>query len=200
MPGRAKTRLVPRLGAWRSAQLHARLTEGALRAALAARCGSVELHATQPRHAFFRYCASRHRVRVFGQRGRDLGERMERALAASLRRFRAVLIVGCDLPELGPGELRRAARLLRGACDVVLAPAEDGGYGLIGARRPSGFAFRGIEWGGKRVLEQTRCALSAARLRVRELAPVWDLDRVEDLERLAAVRMRRRSASPLGKG
>src|SRR5262245_63064687 len=99
LPGRAKTRLIPRLGAWRAARLHARLTAAALRTARAARCGEVELQIKQ-------------------QRGRDLGERMFRAFAKALRRHRRVILIGTDCPVLKAADLRRAARLLCGACDA----------------------------------------------------------------------------------
>src|SRR5437879_10054624 len=69
---------------------------------------------------------------------------MYRALAAALRRYSAALLIGTDCPVLRPQDLRRATRLLRGGCDVVLSPAEDGGYALIGARRVSWRLFDGI--------------------------------------------------------
>ena len=189
VPGRAKTRLAARLGDWRAARLHARLALRAIRSARDA-CDWVELHGT-PRasHAFFRHCASRFALTLRPQRGADLGERMYRALAAGLRRFRAAILVGTDCPGLRPRDLRRAARLLRCACDVVLAPAEDGGYGLIGARRLSPALFEGVSWGSAQVFAQTVHRLSLAGLRWRALRTLWDVDRPEDLERLAAERM-----------
>src|SRR5256885_854448 len=146
-PGAAKTRLIPRLGAWRAARLQARLTMRALRTALAADCGPVELHGSEARHRFFAHCRNKFRVEVKGQRGTDLGARMHGALAAALRRRRAAILIGTDCPALRPADLRRAARLLRGAREAVLAPAEDGGYALIGARRASPALFEGIAWG-----------------------------------------------------
>lgn len=188
-PGRAKTRLAPRLGDWGAARLQARLTLNALRTAQAAACGVVELHGT-PRasHAFFRYCRGKFGVPLKAQRGCDLGERMYRALARALRLHRVALLIGTDCPALGSRDLRRAARLLRGACSVVLAPAEDGGYVLIGARRLSPALFGGVAWGGGRVLQQTARGLRAAGLRWRALRTLWDVDRPEDLDRLAALR------------
>lgn len=170
VPGRVKTRLVPRLGAWRAARLHRRLTQHALLTARAAACGPVALRLT---HA---------------QRGRDLGERMHHALSRALRRHRAAIIIGSDCPALRPAHIRRAARWLAGGADVVLGPAEDGGYVLIGARRVSPRIFAGIDWGTGSVYARTVEKLSALGYRWRALEPLWDVDRPQDLERLRSLR------------
>jgi len=189
LPGRAKTRLVPRLGAWGAAKLQARLTERAARTALASRCGAVELHGTpRVRHPFFLRLQSRHGVTLRAQRGRDLGERMHRALAAALRRRRYAILIGVDAPELRAADLRRALRLLRSGCDTVLAPAEDGGYALIGCRVAPRPVFEHIAWGGNDVYVQTVQRLTRMRLRWRALRTVWDIDRPADVERLAVRR------------
>ena len=177
--GRVKTRLVPRLGESGAARLHLRLTRAALRTAQAARCGPVELHASA-RHSHFRA------ARV--QRGADLGERMYRALSGALRRHRGAIVIGTDCPALRPADLQRAARLLAGGCDVVLAPAEDGGYVLIGARRISPLWFAGIPWGTPEVYRATLERLSSSGCRWRALRRLWDLDRPEDLDRLRSLR------------
>ncbi len=170
VPGRVKTRLVPRLGEWRAARLHARLTRHALRTARTAACGPVELYDTSK------------------QRGADLGERMHHALARALRRHRGAIIIGADCPALRPRDLRRAARWLAGGCDVVLAPAEDGGYALIAARRVSALLFSRVAWGGPDVYETTVRKLVSLGYRWRTLERVWDVDRPEDLERLGWLR------------
>lgn len=170
VPGRVKTRLVPRLGEWGAARLHARLTARALRIAAAAACGPVALHDTAK------------------QRGADLGERMYRALAQALRRHRGAILIGTDCPALRSSDLQRAARLLAGGCEVVLAPAEDGGYVLIGARRLSPQLFAGIEWGTSSVYDATAKRLADSGYRWRELRRLWDIDRPEDLERFRSLR------------
>jgi len=176
LAGRVKTRLVPRLGAAAAARLHMRLVENALRTARDARCGPVELHVTRPHRLFSG-------VEIRWQRGGDLGERMHHALRDALRRHRRAIVIGADAPALAPADLQRAARLLQGDADVVLAPAEDGGFALLGARRLSLRIFTGVQWGGAGVLSQTRRNLAEARLRYRLLRTVWDVDRPEDLAR-----------------
>jgi len=183
VPGQAKTRLVPRLGVWRAARLHARLTLHALRTALAARCGAVELHGTQ-RHAFFDRLGVVFRL----QRGADLGERMYNALSRALRRHDTAILIGTDCPMLAPQDLRRAARWLHGGWDAVLAPAEDGGYALVAMKRVKPELFEGIAWGGAQVYDETVTRLSRAGYRWRALRRVWDVDRPEDLDRLRSLR------------
>lgn len=179
LAGRVKTRLAPRLGAAGAARLQERLIRAALRCAFAARCGPVELHVTR-RHAFFRTL----KVPLRLQRGDDLGERMRHALRGALRRHRRAVLIGADCPALTPGDLRRALRWLQGGVDVVLAPAEDGGYALIAARRISPDVFANVDWGNASVLAQTMANIARTRLRHRLLRTVWDVDRPEDLERL----------------
>lgn len=179
VPGSAKTRLIPALGEWGAARLHARLVRHALRIALAARCGPVELHGTR-RHSFFTKLGVPFRL----QRGADLGERMYHALS----RNPGAIVIGTDCPELTAADLRRATRLLHGGCDAVLAPAEDGGYALIGLRRVSAEIFRNMAWGTSSVYDETVKRLG--RYRWRALRTVWDVDRPADLPRLSALRLR----------
>jgi rSAM/selenodomain-associated transferase 1 len=183
LAGRVKTRLVPRLGAERATGLHRQLILKAVCTAQGARCGPVELHITR-RHAFFRTLDVPLRL----QCGQNLGERMYRALRTALQRHRSAILIGADCPSLTPADLRRAARLLQAGVDVVLAPAEDGGYALIGARRVSPGVFANVEWGSADVLPRTMANLAGARLSHRLLRTVWDVDRPEDLERLRARR------------
>ena len=192
IPGAAKTRLIPRLGAWRAARLQARLTAHAVQVARRA-SRTVEVHVTpSARHPFFRRLQAAERIRLERQRGRDLGQRMRAAFERALRRHRFVVLIGTDCPALAPRDLRRALRLLRAGADAVLAPAEDGGYALIALRRLRGSIFEGIEWGGDAVLRETLAKMQAAGLAVRLLPYVWDIDRPGDLERLDALRDRAR--------
>jgi rSAM/selenodomain-associated transferase 1 len=178
LAGQAKTRLIPRVGAWRAARLHERLTRHAVRTALAAGCGPVELHGTA-RHSFFSSLQVPFRL----QRGRDLGERMHHAFS---RRPGAILI-GTDCPELTVPDLRRAARLLSAGYDAVLAPAEDGGYALIGLKKSRLEFFRGIAWSTGRVYGDTVERLAGYRWRA--LRTVRDVDRPRDLERVRWLRL-----------
>lgn len=188
-PGSVKTRLVPLLGEQRAAELHARMIEGTLRVALEAGFARIELHcAPDVRHPLFRKLARRHALVLRAQAAGDLGTRMLRACQRALRETEAVILIGTDCPVLRPADLRAASRALRGGADVVLSPAEDGGYALIGLRRVSPPLFSRIEWGSDSVLAETRSRLRALGWRWRELRVLWDVDRPEDYQRLARLR------------
>lgn len=179
--GRVKTRLVPLLGEKGAARLHARLVAKTLETARAAGFEVVYLYCS-PRIDvdFFGKMQKRFDVLLRSQGRGDLGERMYRAL----RRHPCAVLIGSDCPALRPADLRSAARALREGADAVLAPAEDGGYALIGVRRASRRLFDGIGWGGPKVLTQTRRRLRALRWRWKELRTLWDVDRPEDVARL----------------
>jgi len=185
VPGRVKTRLVPVLGEAGAARLQARLIRRALETALAADCGEVELCcAPHRRHAFFERCARIPGVRLAAQGGGDIGARMHRALARGLETHAAAMLIGSDVPSLRAPDLRAAARALRGGVDAVFAPAEDGGYALVGAARMSKRLFRNVNWGTASVMADTRRQLGVLGWRWRELRRVWDVDRPEDHARL----------------
>ena len=114
---------------------------------------------------------------------------MYRAFKRALRRHTYVVLIGSDCPALRPADLRAAARALREGADAVFAPAEDGGYPLIGLSRVSRRLFDGIRWGGPRVMAQTRRRLEALRWRWQELRTLWDVDRPEDVLRLRRSRL-----------
>ena len=190
MPGTVKTRLAPLLGPDGAARLHARLVERALAMAVGAGGGAVELHASpNARYRFFRQMARKYNVQLRDQAGRNLGERMRVALARALRTSEAALLIGADCPVLRPADLRRAMRLLHSGADAVFAPAEDGGYALIGLRRVSPRLFSAIQWGSATVMAETRKRLRSLGWRWRELRTVWDVDRPEDYLRLKRFRL-----------
>lgn len=190
VPGRAKTRLAPHLGAEGAAQLHAKLVERALATAAAAGNVAVELHAaSHARSRYFQGLARRYRVRLRAQTKGGLGERMRDALARALHEAEAAVLIGADCPVLRPADLRRAVRLLHSGADAVFAPTEDGGYALIGLRRISARLFAGIEWGSTSVMAETRRRLRSLGWRWRELRTVWDVDRPEDYLRLSRLRL-----------
>jgi hypothetical protein len=140
--------------------------------------------APSPAHGFFAACRRDYPLTLHAQRGADLGRRMQRALAWTLRDSRYAVLIGSDCPALTPAVLRNAFRALRAGSDVVLVPALDGGYVLIGMRRPAARLFHGIEWGSARVLQQTRRRLRQLGLNWVELPALADVDRPEDLRRM----------------
>jgi rSAM/selenodomain-associated transferase 1 len=183
VPGYAKTRLAPVLGAKDAAALQAELIERTVATALAAGLGPVSLWCAPDRsHPAFARMAAAHGVRLYDQQGTDLGARMAAAFAA-LTPERPLLLIGSDCPALTPDHLRVCADALAGGDDAVFLPAEDGGYVLVGLKRPRPDLFAGIAWGRATVMEETRALLRAGRLRWSEPATLWDLDEPGDYRR-----------------
>jgi rSAM/selenodomain-associated transferase 1 len=119
------------------------------------------------------------------QRGADLGARMYTALSEGLTRAERVVLVGSDCPTLDVPYLQGAFDALL-ASDVVLGPAEDGGFVLIGCRRLADRALANVPWGAGDVLRQTLLRLHATGLSVALLAPRADVDTPADLRRWRA--------------
>ncbi|MBD2549250.1 TIGR04282 family arsenosugar biosynthesis glycosyltransferase [Microcystis elabens FACHB-917] len=197
-PGRCKSRLVPGVGTGRAAAIQARLTRHGLAAAaearrlLASAAGSEGLGAA-PRlvlatsglgpGAAGRWGRRLGVDRVVDQGPGSLGLRMQRQMRRGWREgAAAVVLIGSDLPELAADDLLAAFRALEHSA-LVLGPAGDGGYWLIGRRRPTPQVFAGIDWGSDRVLEQTLAQARRAGLSTALLAERHDLDRPADLDR-----------------
>ncbi len=184
-PGKVKTRLIPALSAAGAAELHRRLVRHTLGAATGARLGPVELWcAPDAGDPFFRECERRLGVSLSAQGEGDLGARMQRAFESALARAGRAILVGSDLPALSAQYLRDADQALVRGNEVVLGPAEDGGYVLIGLSRCDPELFRDIPWGGPEVMAETRRRIASLAWRSSELPVLWDVDRPEDLGRL----------------
>ena len=184
--GAAKTRLIPCLGAAGAAALQGILIERALRTALAAGIGEVELWcAPTAQHAqFARHCRQLG-IASATQCAGDLGARMLDASVTALGECARVIIIGTDCPALTSSELQSAARALE-KHDAVVIPAEDGGYVLIGLRGAVPRLFEDIPWGGNDVMRITRERMRSLGWSWAELPASWDVDRPADFDRLAA--------------
>jgi rSAM/selenodomain-associated transferase 1 len=185
LPGFAKTRLIPALGAEGAALLQARLVEHSVATACAARIGPVTLWgAPDESHPLFQAIGARLGVTLARQDGGDLGERMLAAVAAA---DMPVLVIGTDCPALTSDHLRTAADILRSGADAAIIPAEDGGYALIGLRAPARTLFSEMRWSVPSVMEETRRRLRDLGMRWQEPVTLWDLDLPEDIERLREI-------------
>lgn len=120
------------------------------------------------------------------QSGADLGARLYNALAAAARHSRSVAAVGSDHPDLPLAVVEEAFAALEGGKDLVLGPAADGGYYLIGCRMAAlaRRLFDDVPWSGPEVLGTTLERARELDLAVELLAPASDVDTPEDLERL----------------
>jgi uncharacterized protein len=181
--GFAKTRLIPALGAEGAAALAARLIEHTVGICAAAATGPVTLWtAPDDTHPLFKAMRDKHGVALAHQPDGDLGARMHAAVVAANG---PVLVVGSDCPAITAEHLRQATEALRDD-DAVTIPAEDGGYVLIGLRRPQPKLFSDMEWSTASVMDETRRRMRGLALSCREFPPLWDVDSPEDLTRLQA--------------
>lgn len=177
--GLAKTRLISVLGAEAAAALQARMIEHTLQAG--STVAPVTVWVTpDDTHPVFRKFAPQVTIKIQPQG--DLGARM---VATVSNAAGPVLVIGTDCPALSVDRLHEAADALA-TCDVVVIPAEDGGYGLIGMKRLHPELFSDMTWSVPTVMSQTRQRLVALGVSARELAPIWDVDTPADLERLRA--------------
>ncbi len=116
----------------------------------------------------------------------DLGARLERgfdeAFAGGAQR---VVVIGSDCPDISVADVQDAWDALRRA-DVVLGPATDGGYWLLGLRAPQPALLQNMEWSTSTVLAETLARCKASRLRVRQLRELSDVDTIEDWRRFLA--------------
>ena len=182
--GKAKTRLIPRLGPVGAAHLHAKLVHLTLGRVTASQHAHAQLWCSPGRdQPFFSQCGATYGVSLHDQSGFDLGERMSNAFDQVLRDYEWALIIGTDCPDLSSEDLECAGQDLNGGADVVLGPAADGGYYLIGLRKPEPRLFENIPWGGSEVLSRTYTRLEELGLNSAELGERYDLDRPEDLAR-----------------
>jgi uncharacterized protein len=184
--GRVKTRLIGDLTAAEAAALHAAFLDDLVDRL---REGDFELQLAWSLDAEDELPAGGIR-----QQGDDLGERLYRALSEASRDGSSVMALGSDHPTLPLALVHEAFERLEKGAEVVLGPAEDGGYYLIALRSYAVDLdlFEGIAWSTDRVLSETleRCRKRAVEL----LPPASDVDTPEDLRRLAA----RMSSDDLG--
>ena len=180
LPGLAKTRLIPALGREGAALLQARLIARTLATACAAATTGPVILWAAPEESHFHALAKQFPIKLVRQVGGDLGARVLAALESAC----PALVIGSDCPALGPHHLQSAAAALRDGADAVIIPAEDGGYVLIGLRQPRPDLFADMPWGTEAVMAETRRRAAELRLAVCELAPLWDVDVPEDLDRL----------------
>ena len=204
VPGLAKTRLIPALrpdgtvlGPQGAARVQRGFTLRILRTAAQASTGAVTLWcAPTLQHRFFRALQRRWGVVCAVQPEGDIGLRMGAAMAAHFGPSDAelpaepsaksgvlpLLIVGTDCPVFTPAHLQQAADALQ-THDAVLVPAEDGGYVLLGVRKPLHGVFEGVEWSTSQVMAQTRIRLQALGASWVELPTLWDVDTPQDWQR-----------------
>ena len=170
-PGKAKTRLIPALGAEGAAQLHRRLVERTIATVREAAVPFTVWFTGAPRADFAAWLGDD--VALAEQSEGDLGERLVRVSAPAI-------LLGADIPALCPEHLQQAAACVA-AGRAVIGPALDGGYYLLGFSKPVPFVFTQMDWGTHKVLEETLARLAGHGIQPEMLDALGDCDRPEDL-------------------
>lgn len=182
-PGKTKTRLIPALGAEGAATLQRQMTEQKLAEVNQLQAFyplSVEVHFAGGNEQLMQEWLGSSLV-YRRQREGDIGDRMASAFQLSFAAgMNAVVVIGTDCPDLNAPLMAEAFQLLR-QHDLVLGPALDGGYYLIGLRRLIPELFTGIPWSTAEVLQQTLSIAKRLGLTVAKLPLLSDVDRPEDL-------------------
>lgn len=190
VPGQVKTRLVPFISAEQAAQLQVELIHDRLRECVSAGICDVQLWCSpDSQHACFVECASSYSLTLRQQQGVDLGERMAHGQQQALRDYSRAVIIGADAPALKADVIEQAILALDHS-DVVLVPAEDGGYVLIAVNDDYPGLLTDVDWGMQQVLAQTVRNAERLRLRCELLGECWDVDRPADLQRYRSLQAR----------
>lgn len=180
--GYAKTRLIPEIGPEGAASLQAFFVQRTVETALTSSLRPVSLWcAPDASHDLFQWLSRVYGIEMFDQVEGNLGERMLGAFAWLTERG-PTLLIGTDCPVLSAAHLDRCANALRYK-DAVFTPAEDGGYVLVGLKRPQRRLFEDLAFGTEIVMRETRQRLKELKLTAIETEPLWDVDTAEDYRR-----------------
>ncbi|HID82888.1 MAG TPA: glycosyltransferase [Chromatiales bacterium] len=180
--GQVKTRLILALGAEGAAALQRRLLHRTLQLTTSSRLSTELWCSPTKNHPAFNEFHQHYNVEWENQHGSNLGERMSHAFSKTLCSVDAAILIGNDCPELRKNHLQSAFEKLDQGNDVVLGPARDGGYVLIGLKQSLPGLFKNIPWGSAQVLSATREKIRESKLNWSELPTTHDLDRPSDLE------------------
>ena len=188
--GTTKTRLIPHLGPEKAADLQRQMTEHIVRMTRPLRVKgrlSIEIHFSGGSlEQMQNWLGSEltYHPQVEGDLGQRLQQTFESGFQAGLER---IVIIGSDCPEIASHHLEQALQQLH-SHDVVLGPAEDGGYYLVGISRICAELFEGIAWGTEHVFAQTAAIAHRLNRSLATLETLNDIDRPEDIaifERIA---------------
>jgi len=182
-PGTTKTRLIPALGGEGAAALQKRMTERMLRTAMEFKgtCEvCIEVRFQGGTGSLMKEWLGRDLI--YSPQGTgDLGHRLPAAFEEAFREgVHRVVVVGTDCPEMTAGHLLQAFRCLE-KTELVLGPAKDGGYYLIGLNKHAPGLFEGVSWGTGTVLKETLALADSLGLTLEMMDVLQDVDRPEDL-------------------
>ena len=181
--GQVKSRIAQKTGEQKALLIYEQLLHHVLSQFQNAKDFQVCCYSDQPRHAFFdRYKAPG--VDFFQQQGEDLGQRMFNALTNEMGNATSVVLIGSDCPAINQALVLKAFQKLASGYQVVIAPAEDGGYVLIGfTGRVYQQIFENINWGTDKVFAETRQKIDQVGLKLCQLETLADIDTYDDYQK-----------------
>ena len=175
---RVKTRLWPGLSHRQCLYLHKQATRHLIASLSSKNNYKFVLYTTNLKSEF----SAAKNIAVKLQAGFNLGSRMHHAIAAELKSSDRVVLIGSDCLEIDPEYIGTALSKLTSNRDIVLGPANDGGYGLVGMVKPNHALFKNIAWGSAGVLASTLEKSKSLGLRAHLLDSLVDVDYQQDLE------------------
>ena len=183
--GQVKTRLIPAMGAVAACEFYRARLQATLDLCCQAAIAPVVVW-TWPDadHPTIRSVTAAYPVAVRTQQGQELGARMAHAVTESVDEGASLMVlIGVDAPALSAHDIAQAFDHLQQGADVVMSPAEDGGYVLLGLRTVQPALFVDMPWSTDQVATITRERCRQLGLRLVELPERWDIDRPEDVYR-----------------
>jgi len=179
--GKVKTRLARNIGIHEAAAAYKSIAEDVLRNTFPSGGEYERIICYSPSYMKERFEIWLPGERLISQRGEDLGAVMDNALK-SLFNIGAsdAVIAGVDIPDLNKAIIEQAFREIEQA-DIVIGPAADGGYYLIGMKSPQPGIFRDISWSTDTVFKETISVIEKLGLTYKTTVTLSDVDRVEDL-------------------
>ena len=181
--GKVKTRLASRLSQTECLRLYKRFLRDTVSLARNINCSRriIAFDSDEQNPSFLKKIASD--FGFYRQKGRYLGERMLDVFNALAATDMKIVIIGSDSPGLPGSYISRAFDELNKK-DIVLGPAYDGGYYLIGLKKPCRAIFAGVKWGASSVFAQTLKKAKELKMKIAVLGSWYDIDTPQDLKYL----------------
>jgi len=179
--GYVKTRLIPDYSPSQACVIHQQLLEYSLAMLADQPAVDVVLYcAPDQQHSYFQSLQDLYNIKLEDQPPGNLGQKMSTVLSQALLNYKKVVLIGSDIPAINQQYVSKAFAVLDQS-PVVIGPAEDGGYVLVGLTAPMPRMFDDIAWGEANVLQQSMEKLQPEIPVL--LETLWDVDRPEDVAR-----------------
>ena len=189
---RVKTRLYPKLSYRECLYLHRQFVQRLLQS-LSSNSYRIVLYSSTPSSQYLPIRG----IPIKQQQGRDLGAKMFNAMTNELKTSKKVVLIGTDCLAMDDIYIEKAFARLQSNRDIVIGPANDGGYVLIGASKPYRNLFNNIVWGSDDVLANTLQRAKSLGVTTHLLAEMIDIDENEDIQAITKNRFLPAWATPL---